>query len=69
MSVMESNAGMEFMMTIEEIQKRLSDRRLSKVAKETGLSSQTLWRIRENKMVSVKYDTAIKLSEYFERHP
>ena len=57
------------MLTIEEIRKRLEDRQLSKVAKATGLSTQTLWRIRQSKDVSVRFDTAHKLAEYFERNP
>lgn len=57
------------MLTIEEIRQRLSDRRLSKVAKETGLSTQTLWRIRQSEKVNITYDTATKLSQYFERSP
>ena len=57
------------MLTIEEIRKRLEDRQLSKVARATGLSTQTLWRIRQSKDVSVRFDTAYKLAQYFERNP
>lgn len=57
------------MLTIEEIRERLEDRQLSKVAKATGLSTQTLWRIRQSKDVSVRFDTAYKLAQYFERNP
>lgn len=57
------------MLTIEEIRNRLEDRQLKKVAKATGLSTQTLWRIRQSKDVSVRFDTAYKLAQYFERNP
>jgi len=57
------------MVTIEEIRKRLDDRQLSKVAKATGLSTQTLWRIRQGKDTNVRFDTAYRLAQYFELNP
>lgn len=56
------------MLTIEEIRKRLYDRQLVKVAKATGLSVQTLWRIRQDPKINVRYDTLAKLNRYFEEN-
>ena len=56
------------MLTIEQIRNRLKDRQLSKVAKATGLSTQTLWRIRQDPKINVRYDTLAKLNRYFEEN-
>ena len=56
------------MLTIEEIRNRLYDRQLCKVAKKTGLSIQTLWRIRQDPKINVRYDTLAKLNCYFEEN-
>ena len=54
------------MLDLVEIQKMLQDRVLSKVAKATGLSAQTIADIREGKQKSPRYETMRALSNYFE---
>jgi len=44
----------------------LQDRRLAKVAEATGLSTQTLWRIREGTQENVQVRTLEKISDYLE---
>jgi len=53
------------MLTIEKIVEKLKDRKLSVVAKETGISRQTIYNITRGQMP--KYETLVKLSNYFEK--
>lgn len=52
-------------MTLNEISAALADRRLSVVALATGLSRQTLARIRDGLAVSPAHTTVETLREYF----
>jgi DNA-binding phage protein len=53
-------------MTLEQIIKALADRRLSVVAKGTGLTRETLRRIRDGHSANPTYDTMQRLIAYFE---
>lgn len=55
------------MMTLNDIIKLLHDRKATVVAKETGLSYQTVWRIAKGDIRTVNYETAKKLSDYFQK--
>lgn len=50
---------------VETIRTLLADRRLAVVARATGVSRETLWRIRE-KRVMPHNDTLRKIAAYFE---
>ena len=52
------------MLTLEQIQDLLKNRRLSVVAEKTGLSRMTIWRVREGKGVQISYDVVKRLSDY-----
>jgi len=52
------------MLDLEEIQKRLYDRRLSIVADATGISRKTLWEIRESRVSNPSYRVLKDLSDY-----
>lgn len=52
------------MLDMKQIQKQLRDRRLSVLAEETGISHNTLIRVRDTGKAS--YDTAKALSDYLE---
>jgi hypothetical protein len=55
------------MLTLEQIIDQLDDRNLSKVAREVGLSTNTLWRIKHNVAgEKVSYETVKILSDYLE---
>lgn len=55
------------MLTLEQIIEQLDDRNLSKVAREVGLSTNTLWRIKHNVAGErVSYETVKLLSDYLE---
>jgi len=55
------------MKTIEEIQEKLnSDCNLANVAKKTGLSYMTVWRVKEGITTNITLDTLNKFNEYFE---
>jgi hypothetical protein len=55
------------MMTLEQIQEALKDRKLVAVAEATGLAYNTVWRVTAGKAPSVSYDVVKKLSDYLER--
>lgn len=55
-------------MTIEEIRRRLQDRRPGAIAKATGLTAITVARIRDGKYSDPKHSTIVLLSAYFEEH-
>jgi len=57
------------MLTIEDIIKRLKDRQPTKIAEETGLAYQTIWKIRTGRTKNVTYETLKALSDYLEEHP
>ena len=54
------------MLKLEEVQKRLEDMNLSKVAVKAGLTYDTVWRVANDKKVAVSYETVRKLSDYLE---
>jgi transcriptional regulator with XRE-family HTH domain len=55
------------MLTLEQIIEKLDDKNLTQVAKNVGLSPQTLWRIK-NRVTgdNVSYETVKTLSDYLE---
>ena len=53
----------EFMLTLDEIREKLSDVNMSKIARETGLSRPTVYKLL-NGLGNFKYDTVVKVSEY-----
>ena len=55
------------MMTLEQVQAALSDRRLMVVAKETGLSYYTVRRVAKAEDQKVSYETIKRLSDYLTR--
>lgn len=54
------------MMTLEAVQEALFDRRLRLVAEATGLSYDTVWRVRNGEVKQVSYDVIKRLSDYLE---
>lgn len=54
------------MLKIEEIRKRLLDRRLAMVADSTGIHYATIHAIRNGKVTNPSYETVRLLSEYLE---
>jgi len=56
----------KYMLSVQEVRSMLQDRRLAKVAEATGLSTQTLWRIREGTQENVQVRTLEKISDYLE---
>jgi transcriptional regulator with XRE-family HTH domain len=54
------------MLTVEEIEIKLKDRTLTKVADATGLSYPTVWKIANGESGRVEYETVKKLSDYLE---
>jgi predicted transcriptional regulator len=56
------------MLTLEEIRKRLADRRLSVVARETGLTTRALAMLRDGEVSDPKMSTLVALTEYLEAH-
>ena len=54
------------MLSLDVIQTKLQDRNLSEIARRTGLSICTVWRVANNKAGNVGYETVKKLSEYLE---
>ena len=56
------------MLTLEEIRKRLADRRLSVVARETGLTARAIAMLRDGEVSDPKFSTIATLSAYFEAH-
>jgi len=57
------------MMTPEEMQKALEDRRLAVVSRETGIHYNTLRSIRDGDNKNPSYRVAKLLSDYLERRP
>jgi DNA-binding Xre family transcriptional regulator len=54
------------MLILEEVRKRLSDRKVTTVAEATGLSYDTVWRVQRGDYTRVSYDTVKALSDYLE---
>lgn len=54
------------MLSIEQIKKKLQDRRLSVVSEKTGLSVNTLRGIRDGNTMDCLVSTLQALSDYFE---
>ena len=52
------------MMTLEQVQQALQDRRLRRVAEATGLAYNTVWRVASNRTAEVSYDVVKRLSDY-----
>lgn len=57
------------MLEIEEMQRRLTDRRPSFVSLETGVSVGTILAIRDGRQKNPTLATMRRLSEYLERKP
>lgn len=55
------------LLTLDEIKKRLSDRRITTVAQATGLTRQTLYNIQRG--ADPSYQTLVALTKYFEERP
>ena len=55
------------MMTLEQVQRALQDRKLPVVASETKLSYQTVWRIASGNIKRTSYESIKKLSDYLEQ--
>lgn len=56
------------MLTIEQIQEQLDDRKLYEIARHSGVSYYTLWRIVRKREKNVNLSTVRKLSNYLERN-
>jgi transcriptional regulator with XRE-family HTH domain len=56
------------MLKLEEIVKRLKDRKLSAVAEATGISYTSLWQIANGMQKQPKYKIVERLSDYLEDH-
>ena len=54
------------MMTMEQVIAALSDRNLKEVSRKTGLAYDTVWRVANNRMERVSYETIKTLSDYLE---
>lgn len=57
------------MLTLEQIQAALADRKAKVVAAETGLNYMTVWRIANGKETNPKFATVKVLSDYLTRKP
>jgi len=55
------------MITLLQVVELLQDRNISHIAEKTGLTYQTVWRVK-NGVPNVSYSTLKKLSDYFELH-
>lgn len=55
------------MLSIEQIQLHLDDRKLYEIARGSGVSYYTLWRIVKKREKNVHLSTVRKLSDYLER--
>lgn len=53
-------------MTLEQISEALTDRRLSVVARATGLTRETIRRFRDGKAQKPEHETVRRLVAYFE---
>lgn len=56
------------MLKLEEIVKRLKDRKLSAIAEATGVSYTSLWQIANGIQTQPRYKIVEKLSDYLEEH-
>ena len=54
------------MMTLEQVQQLLADRKPRVVANATGLSYDTVWRVQRGDMKAVSYDVVKRLSDYLQ---
>lgn len=54
------------MLTLQRISELLQDRTLTVVAEATGVSHQTIMRIKQGKAKNTSYETYKKLSDYLE---
>lgn len=54
------------MLTLEEIKERLSDRNISAVAKNIGMTRQFISAVKTGRAPNPSYDTVKKLSDYLE---
>ena len=54
------------MLTLKQVREALQDRRLSVVAKETGLHVNTIMHIRDNPDANPTYRVLVALSDYLE---
>ena len=54
------------MMTLEQVQLLLADRKPGVVANATGLSYDTVWRVQRGDMKAVSYDVVKRLSDYLQ---
>lgn len=55
------------LLTLDDIKKRLEDRRISTVAEATGLTRQTLYNLQRG--AEPTYSTLVALTKYFEERP
>ena len=55
------------MLTLQQAQQALHDRKPRVVARATGLSYQTIWRVQRGIVSCVSSHTLAKLSEYLEQ--
>lgn len=54
------------MLDLEKIQKKLVDRNLNMVARETKLAYDTVWRVAKGRSIKPSYDVIKRLSDYLE---
>ena len=54
------------MLTVDEIQAALAAGNLSETSRDTGLSYDTVWRVRHGKTARVSYQTLKTLSDYLQ---
>ena len=54
------------MMTLEQVQRMLADRKPAVVANATGLSYDTVWRVQRGDIKAVSYDVVKRLSDYLQ---
>jgi transcriptional regulator with XRE-family HTH domain len=52
------------MLDLDQIAKKLSDRNLNKVARETNLAYDTVWRVAKGRAKQPSYEVVKRLSEY-----
>jgi len=55
------------MLSLEEIRDKLRDRNLAAVARETGISHITVWKVRSGNQSNFSYATIRILSDYLEK--
>ena len=56
------------MLKLEQVQAMLADRKPTAVARATGLSYDTVWRVQNGNMKAVSYDVVKRLSDYLEKN-